>query len=64
MTVALNEPNHLSTLISKFRDIPEIDKIEERPINNINPKLLKKAMSIPKMQNKPRATLFVTLENI
>jgi len=45
-----------------FRDIPEIEDVGEKPLAEvISPKLLKKAMGMPKMRNKTRATLFVTL---
>jgi len=63
ITISLNKATAISTLLSKFRDIPEIQTVDDKPTENtINPKLLKKAMSIPKMQNKARATLFITLE--
>ncbi len=63
MTIALNKATMLSTVLSMFRDIPEIEAIKEQPLDGgVNPKLLKKAMSMPKIQNRTRATLFVTLE--
>jgi hypothetical protein len=62
MTLSLNEATALSTVVSMFRDIPEIDDIGEHPLqNNVNPRLLKKATAVPKMGSKARATLFVTL---
>jgi DNA-binding NarL/FixJ family response regulator len=63
MTIALNRATPLSTVVSQFRDIPEIETVDETPKENeVNPKLLKKAMSIPKADHKARATLFVKLE--
>ena len=62
MTLALNEATALSTVMSVFRDIPEIEDIGEKPLaGGINPKLLKKATGLPKMDSKARAILFVTL---
>jgi DNA-binding NarL/FixJ family response regulator len=63
MTIALNKATMLSTVLNMFKDIPEIETIKEQPLENgVNPKLLKKAMAMPKIQNRTRATLFVTLE--
>jgi len=62
MTLSLNKASTLSTVLSMFRDIPEIEDVGEKPLaEGISPKLLKKAMGMPKMRNKARATLFVTL---
>ncbi|MEE8413075.1 MAG: response regulator [Dehalococcoidales bacterium] len=63
MTVILNRTTPLQEVLDKFRNIPEIEEVGEEPLNQtISPKLLKKAESMPRMKNRPRRTLFVTLE--
>ena len=63
MTISLSKATPLSTVMSMFKDIPEIEAVGDKPLGDgINPKLLKKVMGAPKLRNKARATLFVTLE--
>ena len=63
MTVVLNKTTALQDVMARFRNIPEIEDIEETPDSlTVSPKLLKKAEAMPRMKNRPRQTLFVTLE--
>ncbi len=63
MTIVLNRSALLQDVMEQFRNIPEIEEVEENPLNQtVSPKLLKKAEAMPRMKNRPRQTLFVTLE--
>lgn len=63
MTIILNRSALLQDVLDQFRNIPEIEEVGEKPLNQtVSPKLLKKAESMPRMKNRPRQTLFVTLE--
>lgn len=63
MTIVLNKATSKAQLLKAFGDIPEIEAIGEQPLTDtVSPKLLKKAESMPKLQNRTRKTLFVTLE--
>ena len=62
MTLALHKATPLSTLMSVFKDIPEIRQISREPLDQaVNPKLLKKVMSGLRIENKSRATLYISL---
>ena len=62
MTLALHKATPLSTLMSVFKDIPEIRQISREPLDQtVNPKLLKKVMTGPRIENKSRATLYIAL---
>ncbi len=64
MTVVLNRAKSLADLLNEFRTIPEIEAAGEQPLTKtISPKLLKKAEAMPKLKNRARKTIFVTLEN-
>jgi DNA-binding NarL/FixJ family response regulator len=63
MTIALNKATSKAELLKAFGDIPEIEAIGEQPLTDtVSPKLLKKAEAMPRLQNRTRKTLFVTLE--
>lgn len=63
MTIGLNKAALITDIIHTFSGIPEIEKVsEEPPLSIISPKLLKKAESVPKSNNKIRKTIFLTLE--
>ncbi|MFC2038796.1 response regulator transcription factor [Chloroflexota bacterium] len=63
ITFALNNATNLSSILSSFKGIPEIETITEVPSAiGVEKKLIKKTMSIPKINDNSRATLFVTLE--
>jgi CheY-like chemotaxis protein len=62
ITIALNKASTLTSVMSMCRDIPEIVDVGDKPLlEGINPKLLKKATGMPKINGKARATLFVSL---
>ncbi len=43
--------------------MPEVEAIAEKPLpKEVSPKLLKKAADIPRLKNRLRKTIFVTLE--
>ena len=63
MTIVLNRAAPKAKLLEAFRDIPEIEAVGEKPLTEmISTKLLKKAEAMPRLQNRARKTLFVTLE--
>jgi len=63
MTIALAKAVLMSDILNTFRNIPEIERVgEEPPVTSVSPKLLKKAEAIPKLKNRVRKTLFLTLE--
>lgn len=62
MTIALNKAALMSDILNKFRNIPEIEGVGEEPsLTAVSPKLLKKAEASPKVNNRIRKTLFLTL---
>jgi DNA-binding NarL/FixJ family response regulator len=64
MTVVLNRAKTITELLSEFKTIPEIETAGEQPLTKtISPKLLKKAEAMPRLKNRARKTIFVTLEN-
>jgi DNA-binding NarL/FixJ family response regulator len=63
MTIALNRASPFEDVLDIFRSIPEIGSVgEEPPLSAISPKLLKKAETVPKLNNRLRKTVFLTLE--
>ena len=63
MTVILNKSAAFSEVMDTFRNLPEIEDVTEQPVmDTISPKLLKKAEAMPRVKNRPRKTVFVTLE--
>ena len=63
MTIVLNRAAPKAKLLEAFRDIPEIEAVGEKPLTEmISTKLLKKAEAMPRLQNRARKTIFVTLE--
>ncbi len=62
MTIALNKAALMADILNVFRNIPEIKGVGEEPsMVTVSPKLLKKAESSPKVNNRIRKTLFLTL---
>jgi len=65
MTIILDRGMPLVDILSKLGGIPEVEAIGEEPlIGETSPKLLKQAKAIPRLKNRPRKTIFVTLEEI
>ncbi len=63
MTVVLNKAISLADILSKFGSMPEVEAVGEKPLNGeTNPKLFKQAEAIPRLKNRLRKTIFVTLE--
>jgi DNA-binding NarL/FixJ family response regulator len=63
MTIALAKAVLMADILNTFRNIPEIQRVGEEPlVMSVSPKLLKKAEAIPRLKNRVRKTLFLTLE--
>ncbi len=63
MTVVLNKAISLADILNKFGNMPEVEATGEKPLTGeISPKLFKQAEAIPRLKNRPRKTIFVTLE--
>jgi len=63
MTIVLNKAVSLADTLNKFRNMPEVEAIGEKPLTGeININLLKQAAAIPRLKNRARKTVFVTLE--
>ena len=63
MTIILNKATSLANVLNMFRNMPEIEAVGEKPLGEeISPKLLKKAEDMPRLKNRIRKTIFVTLE--
>jgi len=63
LTFILNKATSLADILNKFGNISEVEAIGEKPLTGkINPNLLKQAEAIPRLKNRLRKTVFVTLE--
>jgi DNA-binding NarL/FixJ family response regulator len=63
MTISLNKATPISEILDTFRKIPEISTVGEKlPDITIGPKLIQKAGAVPRVNNRLRKTLFLTLE--
>ncbi|MBN2239364.1 MAG: response regulator transcription factor [Dehalococcoidales bacterium] len=63
MTIALNQAISFEEILLTLRNIPEIENAgEELPLSAVSTKLLEKAEAVPKLNNRIRKTIFVTLE--
>jgi len=63
MTVVLNKAVELADILNKLRAISEVEAVGETPpAGESNSKLLKKATAIPRLKNRIRKTIFVTLK--
>ena len=63
ITVILDQAIALADVISKLENMPEVEAIAEKPLSKeVSPKLLQKAAEIPRLKNRLRKTIFVTLE--
>lgn len=63
MTIALDKISTLHDILEILEGIPEVQSVsEEAPVSAISPKLLEKAKAVPKVNNRVRKTVFVTLD--
>ena len=63
MTLALNQPMKIEDLLETLGNIPEIVNLGEKlPASTVNTKLLEKAAAVPKLNNRIRKTIYITLE--
>ncbi len=63
MTFILNRAMTLANILNKFENMPEVEAVEEKALTRkISPNLLKQAEAIPRLKNRLRKTVFVTLE--
>ncbi|MFC1918647.1 response regulator transcription factor [Chloroflexota bacterium] len=62
MTIILTNAAKLADILRKLEQIPEIEAVAEEPMTAVlSDKLIKKASAIPRLRDKPRKTIFVTL---
>jgi len=60
MTIVLAKAVPLVDVLNTFKNMPEIEAAEEKPlIEGVNPRLLKKALAMPRLRNRTRKTVFV-----
>jgi len=63
MTVVLQKAIPLADILNKLREAPEIEAIGGKPLKGeTSPSLLKRVAAIPRLKNRPRKTVFVTLK--
>ncbi len=63
LTIILDVAAPLADILAKLEALSEVDTIgDDLRASGIDSRLLKKANSIPRLQNRPRKTIFVTLE--
>ena len=65
ITIPLPEPTPLENIINILGEMSEVGTIGEKPLTEeAYPRLLKKAEAIPKLKDRIRKTIFVTLNNV
>jgi len=63
VTMTLTRATSLANILNIFSTIPEVEAVDDKPLTDgINPKLFKKAEAMPRLKNRIRKTIFVTLE--
>lgn len=63
MTIILSRAISVADILGKFRNMAEVEAVGEQMVaGDINPKLIKQADAMPRLKNRLRRTLFVTLE--
>jgi len=63
MTIILTNAISLADILSKFRNMSEIEAVGEKLLTGeVSPKLLKKAETIPRLKSRTRKTIFITFE--
>ena len=62
MTIVLTEAASLEDILSAFNKMPEIEAAADRPLSGaVNQALISKAEAVPRLRNRNRETIFVTL---
>ncbi len=63
MTILLNTAMALTDILDIFTDMPEVEAVGDECLSEkVNPNLLKKAGTIPRLRNRVSKTIFVALE--
>ncbi len=63
MTIILPKAKTLAGILCIFSNMPGIETAAENPLTDmVDPQLLKKAEAIPRLNNRTRKTIFLTLE--
>jgi len=63
VTVILDKAMPLADILNKLAETSEVETVGEQPLTEeTSPNLLKKAAAIPKLKNRMRKTIYVTLE--
>jgi len=64
ITIPLPKPAPLANILNKLGEMSEVETIREEPLTKeAEPNLFKKAAAIPRLKNRIRKTIFVTLKN-
>ncbi len=64
ITIPLPKPAPLADILNKLGEMAEVETIGEEPLTEeAESRLLKKAAAIPRLKNRVRKTIFVTLKN-
>ena len=63
MTISLDKTSTLPEILEILKGIPEVQGAgEEPPVSTISPNLLEKAKAVPRVNNRIRKTVFLTLD--
>ena len=63
MTIVLTQAAPLPDILNAFSSMPEIGAVGDKPVTeSINTALISKAEAIPRLKNRNRKTIFVTLD--
>ncbi|UCC17001.1 MAG: response regulator transcription factor [Dehalococcoidales bacterium] len=63
MTIALDNVSTFTDILEILKSIPEVQRVsEEPPVSAISPKLFEKAKAVPKVNNRIRKAVFLTLD--
>ncbi|MFC1946637.1 response regulator transcription factor [Chloroflexota bacterium] len=63
MTIALDKTSTLPDILEILKSIPKVQRAsEEPPVSAISPNLLEKAKAVPRVNNRIRKTVFLTLD--
>jgi len=64
ITIPLPKPAPLTNILDKLGEMAEVEIITEKPLTEkAEPSLFKKAALVPRLNNRSRETIFVTLKN-
>ena len=64
ITITLTKATPLAYILDKMQEVSEVEAIHETPLTEkTSPSLLEKAKAVPKLENRHRKTIFVTLKN-